>query len=101
MSRLRTLVLLTSALALGCGSAETGRTRVDSTLAALVPADATMLAGVSMDAVRGTPFYRKMLAEKRLGPLDDFALETGFDPRKDVRELLVASNGKDIIVAAR
>jgi hypothetical protein len=42
-----------------------------------------------------------MLAQKRLQQLDEFARETGFDPRRDVREFLVASNGKDSVVAAR
>src|SRR5690242_6925191 len=101
MSRLHYLVVLSSALALACGLAQTGRTRIDPTLAAFVPADATMLAGVRMDEIRVTPLYQRMLAEKRLGQLDDFARETGFDPRKDVRELLVASNGTDALVAAR
>ncbi|HKW96716.1 MAG TPA: hypothetical protein VJN43_03235 [Bryobacteraceae bacterium] len=98
---MRFLLLLASALSAGCGSAIPGRTRVDSTLAALTPPDATMLAGVRMEALRATPVYRKMAAAKRLSRLDDFARETGFDPRRDVRELLVASNGKDSIVAAR
>ncbi len=84
-----------------CHSAETGRTSVDATLAALVPPDATMLAGIRMAAIRSTPLYQKMLAQKRLERLDEFARQTGFDPRRDVRELLVASNGKDSIVAAR
>jgi hypothetical protein len=84
-----------------CNSAETGRTMIDPALAALVPPDATMLAGLRIDAIRATPLYQKMLARKHLDRLDEFARQTGFDPRRDVRELLIASNGKDIIVAAR
>jgi hypothetical protein len=84
-----------------CHSSETGRTSVDPTLAALIPPDATMVAGIRMEEVRSTPLYRKMLAQKRLQQLDEFARQTGFDPRRDVRELLVASNGKDNLVAAR
>ena len=42
-----------------------------------------------------------MLARKQIDRLDEFAHQTGFDPRRDVRELLISSNGKDIIVAAR
>lgn len=84
-----------------CNSAETGRTAIDPALASLVPPDATMLVGVRMEAVRATPLYRKMIANKALSQLDDFARETGFDPRRDVRELLVTSNGKDTLIAAR
>jgi hypothetical protein len=84
-----------------CNSAQTGRTGIDPTLAALVPPDATMLSGIRMEAVRTTPLYRKMMASKALPQLDDFARQTGFDPRRDVRELLIASNGSDALVAAR
>jgi len=83
-----------------CGPAPTG-TRVDPVLAALAPPDAVMLAGVRMDAVRPTALYQKLLAGKLLDQLDDFARETGFDPRRDVREILASSNGRDTIIAAR
>ncbi len=94
-------VLLISLVAAGCGSALTGRASIDSTLAALMPPDATMLAGVRMEAVRSTPLYKKLLASQLLQRLDDFVRETGFDPRRDVRELLIGSSGKDVIIAAR
>jgi hypothetical protein len=97
---LRYFCILFSALA-ACNSAETGRTGIDSTLAALVPPDATMLSGVRMEAIRATPLYRKMLAQQALPQLDDFARQTGFDPRRDVRELLIASNGNGVLMAAR
>src|SRR5438045_3824023 len=92
------IMLLVVLIVPGCGSAELGRTGIDSTLAGLVPPDATMLAGARMDAIRSSPLYKKMLAQKRLEQLDEFARRTGFDPRRDVRELLIGSNGKDTIV---
>ena len=95
------LAILLISLVAGCSSAPTGRSSIDSTLAALMPPDATMLTGVRMEAVRSTPLYKKLLASQALQPLDDFARETGFDPLRDVRELLVGSNGKDLIIAAR
>jgi hypothetical protein len=101
MSRLATVILLMVLAVAGCGSAESGRTGIDPALAALVPADATMLGGARMEAIRATPLYKKLLAAQALPQLDNFARETGFDPRRDVRELLVASNGEDAIVAAR
>jgi hypothetical protein len=42
-----------------------------------------------------------LVAGRSIPQLDDFARDTGFDPRRDVRELLVASDGKDTIVVAR
>jgi hypothetical protein len=84
-----------------CNPAETGRTGIDGTLAALAPPDATMLSGIRMEAMRTTPLYQKMISRKALPQLDDFARQTGFDPRRDVRELLIASNGSDSLLAAR
>jgi hypothetical protein len=92
---------LLSLLIMGCSPAQMGGARVDPALAALVPADTIVLAGIRMSELRSTPLYTKMIAEKRLSELDDFAKRTNFDPRKDVNELLVASNGTDNVVLAR
>jgi hypothetical protein len=97
---LRTVLLLLGVLT-ACNSTRTGRTSIDSTLAALAPSNATMFAGVHMDALRTTPLFQKLVANRSVPQLDDFARETGFDPRRDVRELLVASDGKDTLIAAR
>lgn len=101
MLRCVVAILLLSLLAAGCASGPGGRSSVDSTLAALMPPDATMLAGIRMQAVLSTALYKKVAATQAFPQLDDFARETGFDPRRDVRELLVGSNGKDLIIAAR
>jgi hypothetical protein len=101
MSRLTALILAISLMVAGCGSAQTGRTSIDPALAALAPADSTMLAGVRMESIRSTPLYRKLVAGRALTQLDDWSRKTGFDPRRDVRELLIASSGKEALVAAR
>ncbi len=95
-----TLLPLLAALT-ACHPAGTRRTSIDATLAALVPSDATMLAGVHMDALRTTPLFQKLVAGRSLPQLDAFARESGFDPRRDVRELLMVSDGKDTLIAAR
>src|SRR5258707_1132415 len=69
--------------------------------AALVPADTIMLSGVRMAELRATPLYQKLIAEQRMSEINDFAKQTGFDPRKDVQELLAASDGADTVVLAR
>lgn len=68
--------------------------RVDNVLAQLVPADSNSLFGARMDQLRQTPLYQKLMAQQKVPQLETFAKETGFDPRRDVRELLVASNDK-------
>lgn len=68
---------------------------LDRNLVALLPANATTLVGVDVDRLKGTALYRHIEAESQKGPgnsqFDNFTATTGFDPRRDVRELLVAS----------
>ncbi len=66
--------------------------RIDNVLKQLVPRDAVSLFGAQMDQVKATPLYQKLVAGQKLTQLDEFAAETNFDPRRDVRELLIASN---------
>jgi hypothetical protein len=68
--------------------------RVDNVLAKLIPADSQALFGARMEQLRSAPLYTKLVGEQKLPQLDSFAGETGFDPRRDVRDLIVASNGR-------
>ena len=86
---MRLLVFLISA------SAAFAQVHVDPVLARMVPPGTVSLTGARMDQIRLTPMYQKMIAESKLPDVDRFARETGFDPRRDVRELLVASNGME------
>ena len=68
---------------------------VDPALMKLVPPDATVVAGVNVEQARTTPFGQFVLKQM---PLDDEGFgkmmeATGFDPRRDLREILVASKG--------
>ncbi len=97
--KLRLLVILVAVLV--CSCAQPGSGRIDPALAALVPADTIMLSGIRMNELRTTPLYNKMLSQQRLSELDDFAKQTNFDPRKDVNEMLLASNGVESVLLAR
>ncbi len=99
ISRLLPAVAL-ALLLVGCGSRPAG-VPLDHSLAELVPSDTILLAGVRMDALRATPVYRKWVGDNPVVNLDKFAKETGLDPRKDVSELLIASDGKRPLVLAR
>ena len=94
------LVMAAAALLAGC-SREPASVKVDPALAVLVPSDAVMVAGVRMEAVRATPVYQKWVGRKQVVDLDKFASETGLDPRKDIAELLFASDGKSGVVLAK
>ena len=86
---------------LGCSSTPVGSKGIDPALAALVPADTILLSGIRMNELRATPLYTKMLSQQRLSELDDFSRQTNFDPRKDVNEMLLASNGVESVLLAR
>ncbi len=45
--------------------------------------------------------YKKLLATQSLTQLDEFALETGFDPRRDVREILFYHQCPSRVMLAR
>ena len=67
----------------------------DHDLLNLVMPDAKVLAGVNVDQAKGTPFGQYILNQIQTNDADMQKLTTltGFDPRRDVRELLVASDG--------
>src|SRR6516164_2546217 len=67
----------------------------DSQLLNLVMPDAKVLAGVNVEQAKGTQFGQFILNQLQTHDSDMQKLVTltGFDPRRDVRELLVASDG--------
>ncbi|MDQ6677713.1 MAG: hypothetical protein M3Z09_10505 [Acidobacteriota bacterium] len=86
---LRLSLALASAV-LACSAAE----RIDNVLIRLVPENSVSLFGAQMEQVKATPLYQKLMSQQQLPQLDEFAATTNFDPRRDVRELLIASNLK-------
>ncbi len=75
--------------------------RVDNVLARMVPDSSVTLIGMRMEQLKATPLFQKLVAQDKLPQLDQFARESGFDPRRDVRDLLIASNGKQQVLLAR
>jgi hypothetical protein len=67
----------------------------DPTLLNLVMPDAKVLAGVNVEQAKGTQFGQYVLNELQShdAEMQKLITLTGFDPRRDVRELLVASDG--------
>ena len=67
----------------------------DPQLLNLVMPDATVIAGVNVQQAEGTQFGQFVLNQMltQNAQMQQLVSLTGFDPRKDVRELLVASNG--------
>jgi hypothetical protein len=75
--------------------------RVDNVLERMVPPGATSLVGAHMDQIKQTEIYKKMVSAQNLAQVDQFALETGFDPRRDVRELLYVSTPQGSVMLSR
>jgi hypothetical protein len=97
-SRIALLLLLCLALA-GCRPAT--RAHIDPNLAAFIPSDTLALAGIHVAKLRATSLYRTLASEHRLPHFDPFNSETGIDPVRDIRELLLANDGKNTLVMAR
>jgi hypothetical protein len=69
----------------------------DPGLVNLVMPDAKVLAGMDVERAKTSPFGQYVLATfaQEDGKLARFIEATGFDPRRDIREILVAATGAD------
>ncbi len=86
----------------GCGRNQPAAgVKVDPALATLVPADTVLLVGTRVEALLKTPVYQKYLASRQVPQIEEFARQTGLDPRKDLWELLFVSNGRQGILLGR
>jgi hypothetical protein len=67
----------------------------DQQLLNLVMPDAKILAGVNVSQARTSPFGQFVISQLQGQDqrLSDVIAKTGFDPRRDLEELLIASNG--------
>ena len=92
---MRAIAALSLCLALGgCQPKKPGLLHIDPALESYVPPDTVFVAGANLEAIRDTTVYRDLLSRAPLPQLDDFARQTGLDPRKDLSQILSCSNGK-------
>ena len=86
MTKLRGLAVLL-ALPLGAFAA-------DPTLLQMIMPDAQVVAGLHVDQAKGSLFGQYVLSHLSVNDnkLSEFASQTGFDPRQDVSEIVIASN---------
>ena len=100
MQRFVVIIGVLGLLLTGCKKSQQGAL-VDPALSTLVPADTTMLVGIRAEELMKLPLYQRYLANRPIGPLDEFAKRTGLNVRTDVWEVLFISNGKDSVVLGR
>lgn len=75
----------------GCRKAPEAPRSIDPKLAACVPTDTVLIAGIDLDALRASPLYSKMPAAA-----NGFAAQLG-----EVSSALAAYNGKELLFALR
>jgi len=85
----------------GCRPKQSASLHVSPVLEGLVPSDTVVVLGVNLAAIRDTTIYQKLITRVPLPQLDRFAQETGLDPRKDLSEILLCSNGKSALLLVR
>jgi hypothetical protein len=75
----------------------------DPALLQLVMPDAKVIAGIQVDQTRNSLFGQYVLAHMQVDDegFKNFIAQTGFDPRRDVSELLIASNWESNSPAGR
>jgi hypothetical protein len=80
------LVLLVAAFTLAAA---------DPGLLKLMPKDPTMVAGIDLERAKGSAFGQRILLEMKdeEPQLMKFIAATGFDPRKDLREVVMSASG--------
>jgi hypothetical protein len=100
---MRFRLLLPSALFLAAASCSHPKQAVfiDPALATLTPPDTTVLVGARLDKLRQSPTYQRHFADTHFPVLDRFAEETGLDPKRDLWEILYASNGSNSVLMTR
>jgi hypothetical protein len=91
----RTFAIPTLAATFLAGVLPISAAAADPQLLSLVMPDAKVLAGVNVESAKNSLFGQYVLntIQPDNRDLQELADLTGFDPRRDVRELLVASNG--------
>lgn len=100
MTRRAAALLLVAALSSACRRQPT-HARVDAAIAPLIPADTVALAGLRLDRLKDTPFFRKYVEGRQIAALNEFKEKTGLDPVKDVWEAVWAMRAGHSVIFIR
>lgn len=66
-----------------------------------IPHDTVVLLGARIAKIQTTTVYQKLSTGANFRELDEFVKKTRLDPRKDIDEVVFASNGKDGVLIVR
>jgi len=98
---IRTVLAALLLISVGCARKTPAGPKIDPALATLIPADTTLLVGTRLEALERTPVYQKYLADRKFPQVEEFARQTGLDPKKDLWELLFVSDGQHHVLLGR
>jgi hypothetical protein len=85
----------------GCNKETSKQASIDSSLIRVIADDATVLAVCDVAALKTTAFYARNQNQLDSQLLNDMRDRIGFDLRRDISELLVTWDGKDLLIASR
>jgi hypothetical protein len=74
--------------------------KVDSRLASYVPPTSTLLAGVDVDSLTKSAFYKRHENQLNIPAVQDMGEQIGVDPRRDLSDILVAWSGRSPLILA-
>ncbi len=95
-------VVLAGLLALsGCGKRAATGIAINPAFTAFISPDTKVLAGIRADELKASPLYKQHENQLQIPLVDAFSERVGFDPRRDLSDLLVAWNGKQPVFMAR
>lgn len=96
-----TLALLCFGSLCSCTRPEAISVRIDPALAALVPNQTKYLMDIKLDKLKDSAVYQRHLKERFEDQFEEFARNTGLDPRKDLWEILICSDGRRTVMMGR
>jgi hypothetical protein len=84
-----------------CNRNNSAGVEVDSKLRGYILPKSKVLAGVDLDKIKQTDFFKRHQTQLALPQLNELPQEIGMDPRRDLSTFLFAWNGTDAIVMTR
>ncbi len=85
----------------GCSKSPSVAVRIDPALAALIPNGTKYLMVAKLDKLRDSATYERHFKQRFSEQFDEFARNTGMDPRKDLWQLVICSDGKRNVMMGR
>lgn len=96
-----TAVCLLSITLVSCSRKSANGVEVDSALKGYILPKSKVLAGVDLNNLKQTEFYRRHQSQLEIPQLNRFAEQIGIDPRRDLSSFLLSWDGTDVLAMTR